>query len=207
MVKLYVEGGGDTNSLRSACREGFKTFLEKAGMKGQMPRIVACGSRRDAYDSFCTAVKNHEPAFLLVDSEAPITSEYETGDPSKWKPWSHLSKREGDEWIMPNNATDANCHLMTQCMESWFLADRDTLEVFFGQGFKSSKLPNPTNDIESIPKKNIYESFKQATNDCKTKSQYGKGEHSFKILSLINPDKVIAASPWAKRFINCLKST
>lgn len=207
MVKLYVEGGGDTNSLRSACREGFKTFLEKTGMKGQMPRIVACGSRRDAYDSFCTAVKNNEQAFLLIDSEAPINSEHETGDPSKWRPWTHLNKREGDEWTMPENATDTNCHLMTQCMETWLLADRNALADFFGQGFKASKLPNSANAIETVPKQTIYDSFKQATNDCKTKSKYGKGEHSFKLLSLINPDKVIAASPWAKRFIDTIKSS
>ncbi|MDR0720595.1 MAG: hypothetical protein LBF78_13230, partial [Treponema sp.] len=56
MVKIYVEGGGDTHTLRTACRRGFSGFLEKAGLKGYMPRIVACGSRNNAYADFCTAM-------------------------------------------------------------------------------------------------------------------------------------------------------
>lgn len=72
MVKLYVEGGGDAALLRSACREGFAKFSGKAGLAGHMPRVVACGSRADAYDSFCTALRSGEAAMLLVDSEAPI---------------------------------------------------------------------------------------------------------------------------------------
>ncbi|WP_203225773.1 MULTISPECIES: hypothetical protein [Pseudomonas] len=32
-----------------------------------------------------------------------------------------------------------------------------------------------------------------------------KGEHSFKLLGLIDPNKVCEASPWAKRFIESLE--
>ena len=71
MVKLYVEGGGDTNALRTACREGFTSFITKAGLV-KRPRVVACGSRRDAFESFCTAIAVGEEAMLLVDSEAPV---------------------------------------------------------------------------------------------------------------------------------------
>ena len=67
MVELYVEGGGDSAALRTACRQGFTQFITNAGI-GQRPRVVACGSRRDAYDSYCTAVANGEDAVLLVDS-------------------------------------------------------------------------------------------------------------------------------------------
>ena len=71
-VTLYVEGGGDTNALKTACREGFREFITKAGIKGR-PRIVACGTRRDAFESFCTAIDQGEAAMLLVDSEAPVS--------------------------------------------------------------------------------------------------------------------------------------
>lgn len=206
MVKLYVEGGGDAASLRSSCREGFATFLKKAGLAGQMPRIVACGSRRDAYDSFCTAISNNETAFLLVDSEAPIDAKHQQGEPLSWKPWLHLQQREGDEWEMPANAQDTDCHFMAQCMESWLLADKEVLENFFGQGFKSAKLPKVAQSVESIAKVSIYDALKQATHACKSKSSYGKGEHSFKLLSLVDPAKVISASPWAKRFIETIKT-
>ena len=129
MVKLYVEGGGDSAALKTACREGFARFLEKAGLSGHMPRIVACGGRQDAFDSFCTALKNGEPALLLVDSEAPVAFAAQLGDAtvkdvrSQWLPWLHLLHRPGDGWEKPAGAQDMQCHLMVQCMESWLLAD------------------------------------------------------------------------------------
>jgi len=50
-----------------------------------------------------------------------------------------------------------------------------------------------------------YQSLKTATAHCKTKAEYGKGAHSFKLLALIDPAKVTGASGWAERFINELK--
>ena len=51
-VKLYVEGGGDHNpSLAQDVRLGFKKFLDKAGIVNK-PRVVACGSRWSAYESY-----------------------------------------------------------------------------------------------------------------------------------------------------------
>lgn len=144
MVKLYVEGGGDAAALRTACRQGFTTFITKAGLTSR-PRVVACGSRRDAYDSFCTAIANGEAAMLLVDSEVAVSDADQLfEDKSKWLPWSHLKQRQGDGWEKPEGGEDSDCHLMVQCMESWFLADRDTLKAFFGIGFKESQLPAAT---------------------------------------------------------------
>ena len=84
-MKLYVEGGGDANLLKTACRKGFSEFLKKAGLAGKLPRIVACGSRRNAYDSFCTAVGRGERALLLVDSEEAVNSA------PPHQPWQHLA--------------------------------------------------------------------------------------------------------------------
>ena len=210
-MKLYVEGGGDAASLKTACREGFSKFLEKAGFKGRMPRIVACGSRNDAFDSFCTAMRNNEPAMLLVDSEAPLLDiaqpgdAQQPGDRARWLPWLHLQHRQGDAWQKPLGSEDWQCHLMVQCMESWLLADRRALKEFFGQGFQEGQLPAPGNHVERVPKEQVYRALAQATRDCKSKSQYGKGEHSFKLLGLIDPSKVCEASPWAKRFVQCLE--
>lgn len=201
-MKLYVEGGGDSNMLKTACRAGFSDFLSKAGLKGKMPRIVACGSRQNAYDSFCTAINTGEDALLLVDSEASVSADCQQGDAENWKPWHHLKNRQGDQWDKPENVDDADCHLMVQCMEAWFLADRDTLQSFFGQGFNANALPAAGNRIESVAKEQIYQALSATTKNCKTKAKYGKGEHSFKLLALISPDRVTAASPWAKRFID-----
>ena len=202
MVKLYVEGGGDTAALHNECRKGFRVFLENAGIKGNQPRIVACGSRTDAYDSFCTALKNGDQAVLLVDSEAPVSKKHQAGKPETWQPWEHLKQR--DQWEKPAGASDESCHLMVQVMESWFLADRATLEAFFGQGFKDNALPSETSPIEGIDKESVYAALKKATHACKTKKAYNKGTHSFKLLERLDPDKVIKASPWTKRFVSHL---
>jgi Domain of unknown function (DUF4276) len=205
VVKLYVEGGGDSALLKTACREGFTTFITKAGLK-RRPRIVACGGRRDAYDSFCTAIKNGEVAFLLVDSENFVLANNQQGaDPTNWKPWVHLKEREGDKWDRPNGCSDSECHLMVQVMETWFLADRAAVKDFFGQGYKENKLPAIQNAIEGIAKSEVHRSLGEATKACKSKAEYGKGEHSFKLLTKIDPNLVTNASPWAKRFIDMLK--
>lgn len=204
MVKLYVEGGGETSALKAACREGFSTFLAKAGVD-KKPRVVACGSRHDAYDSYCTAVRNGEEAALLVDSEAPVAEENQQDDSPTWRPWTHLKQRQGDGWDKPDNTPETDCHLMVQCMESWLLCDRATLKTFFRQGFQENQLPAAENAIEGVAKAQVYDGLAKATKSCKTKAQYGKGEHSFKLLARIDPAKVMAASPWAKRFVDELK--
>ena len=33
-----------------------------------------------------------------------------------------------------------------------------------------------------------------------------KGEHSFKLLAMIDPEKVVNASPWARRFVEALQA-
>lgn len=207
VIKLYVEGGGNAASLKAECRKGFNTFLGKAGLKDRMPRIVACGSRADAYDSFQTAIRNGEAAMLLVDSEAPVSAQSQPGDPSTrtdrehWLPWLHLRHRQGDGWEKPNGSTDLQCHLMVQCMEAWLVADPDTLQTYFGQGFQRTALPNSANHLETLGTATLYRALGTASKNCKTKRAYNKGTHSFALLALIDPNKVINASPWAKRFI------
>lgn len=204
MVKLYVEGGGNTAALKTACREGFTSFITRAGID-RRPRVVACGSRKDAYDSYCTAIANGEDAVLLVDSEAPVDGRHQDGEPQDWTPWQHLKQRTGDQWEKPANVADTDCHLMVQCMESWLLADDSALKAFFGQGFRETRLPASAHAIETLAKSQIYDALADATKDCKNKAQYGKGEHSFKLLARIDPAKVASASLWAKRFVDELK--
>jgi hypothetical protein len=174
--------------------------LTKAGLAGLLPRIVPCGSRKAAYDDFCLALKNGNRALLLVDSEDLVDVAIQAN------PWVHLANREGDKWSKPENAEDRHCHLMVVCMESWFLADQSALATFFGQGFCESALPPSERPLESIPKSVVYDALKNATMKCKTKAAYGKAEHSFELLSLIDPQKVTKASKWANRFIEELKS-
>ena len=199
-VTVYIEGGGNGRVLRTKCRQGFSDFFRKAGLAGRMPKLVACGGRDMAYDRFRTAFDGSGEIFvvLLVDSEGPVTQ----NDGS----WAHLRRR--DNWQKPTQAMDDNAHLMVQCMEAWFLADKDTLAEYFGNGFNRNALPAQPN-VEDIPKTDIERGLKNATRQCTPKGQYNKGRHSFAILAKISPEKVTAASPHAKRLIKTLgeKST
>ena len=87
-------------------------------------------------------------------------------------------------------------------MEAWFLADRETLQKFFGNGFNAAALPT-RNDIENIPKVDIVAGLKHATQAC-GKGEYGKGKHSLDILAQLDPVKVTASSPYAKCLVDTL---
>ncbi|MDR2759824.1 MAG: DUF4276 family protein [Spirochaetaceae bacterium] len=204
-LKIYVEGGGDAHILKRDCRRGFSEFLEKAGLKGCMPRVIACGGRRKAYDDFCTAIGNNESAMLLVDSESPVDQNCcREKEVSKWDPWQHLADRQGDGWVKPDNTCITDCHLMVQCMETWFLADRKALKSFYGTNFSEKALPAKERSIETIDKQQVYQTLENATKNSK-KGSYDKGKHSFELLASIDPACVISASPWAKHFIDEVK--
>ena len=190
-VQLFVEGGGNTRALRAACRNGFRKFIENAGLADNMPQIVPCGPRGDAYNDFRTAHAAGEAVMLLVDAEEPVTTQ---------GPWQHLNQSDG--WTVPPGATDDQCHLMVQAMESWFLADVSALQEFYGQGFRPQDLPaNP--NIENVSKPDVLNRLAQATRATK-KGSYKKGNNSFEILGKLDPAKVRAASYYAGRFINAL---
>ena len=194
-VKIYVEGGGDNRESRMACRRGFREFIEKAGLRGRMPSIVACGPRSKAYDDFKIAQASGDGiAVLLVDAEGPVKSS--TGA------WQHL--QESDGWKRPDGAGDDQCHLMVQIMESWFLADVATLEQFYGQAFRQGALPlNP--NIEQVSKQDIESGLEQATRGT-NKGSYdkNKSKHGFEILAILDPRKVMEASLHANRLIETL---
>ena len=197
-VKVYVEGGGDGRDLKVRCRQGFSTFFRKVSLAGRMPRIIACGARDKTYRNFRTALAHaadNDFIVLLVDSEAPVAMGV--------GPWHHLKNR--DNWDKPASAADDNAHLMVQCMEAWFLADKDALAKYFGDGFNLNALPGRP-DVENISKSDIENGLKNATKQCNPKGKYHKGRHSFTILAELDTDKVIAASPHAARLVAVLKA-
>ena len=201
-VKVYLEGGGrGTDRTRrksgrseqsSKFREGFIKYIKKAKLTGKMPRFLPCGSRERAFNDFKKAVANGEAALLLVDAEQPVKTR---------GPWQHLKAR--DNWDRPDPATDDQCHLMVQVMESWFLADADALTSFYGQNFQESALPqNPR--IEEVSKQDVESGLRQATRNT-SKGTYAKGRHSFEILAELDPVKVRQKSPYADRFLSELE--
>ena len=192
-ANLYVEGGGDSKSLKTACRRGFRKFIENAGAAGGVSKIVACGSRGNAYRSFSKSLSTSLNALLLVDAEGPVTTQ---------GAWQYL--KANDTWDRPATATDDQCHLMVQVMESWFLADADALASFYGQDFNRGALPANLN-IEQVSKEDALARLSQATRNTK-KGGYQKGLDSYEILARLNPAKVRGMSPFAERFIQALSS-
>ena len=199
-ARVYVEGGGNNNrKLTARCREAFSEFFRKAGLSGRMPSIIAGGGRKQTYDDFCVALrdpKNDAFTILLVDSEEPVAEGA--------GPWRHLRNRRDDRWNRPAEATDEHAHLMVQCMEAWFLADRQTVSRFFGNGFRLSALPGRT-DIEQIPKRDLLRGLQDAARNCR-KRGYDKGRDSFRILAELDPERVTAASPHARRLVETLRA-
>ena len=139
------------DTLKRKCRKGFSDFFRKAGLSGRMPRIIAGGTRDNTYKDFRTALTkaaDDEFVVLLVDSEGPTSEGLGV--------WSHLKDR--DKWSPPEGVSDDNAHLMVQCMEAWFLADRETLAGFFGTGFQSSALSGRP-DVENVSKKRLFDAL------------------------------------------------
>jgi hypothetical protein len=170
MVKVYVEGGAQDSALeRSLCRQAFSRFFSADPLlKGRLPRTVPCGGRKAAYDAFLTEVQNPKPgvlALLLVDSEIGVAKGNTV--------WGHLKTRPGDEWDKPQGVTDDQVFLMVQVMETWFIADRDAMKLFFGADFRHASIPAWPN-LEEIPKQSVYESLEKATANCGAR-RYAKG--------------------------------
>jgi len=188
-VTIYVEGGGDAQTTRTRCREGFARYCEKVAPSGRRPRIVACGTRNDAFHRFQTAISvsdSGEHCALLVDSEGPVAP--------NTSPAAYL--RDRDRW----NCPDLQNHpvfLMVQAMEAWFFADRAALVAFYGPGFRLNALRGHERDVEAIPKGDLTPSLLTATNACKTKGVYHKTRHAFEILASLEPEKVGKGSPHA----------
>jgi len=195
-VRIYVEGGGDNKDTLKRCKEGFASYCQKLAPQNRRPSIVACGGRQQTFDRFRTAVlasTEGEICALLVDSEGPVK-----GDSSI----EHLHAR--DKWEFP--AQDGHkAFLMVQAMEAWFLADRDTLGRFYGDGFLANSLPGSSTNIEAIPKNDLEPKLKHASKPTKTKGEYHKTKHGFALLALIDPAKVEAASSHAASFHQFLR--
>jgi hypothetical protein len=181
---IFVEGGGDAG-LDARCREGFHKLVEKTVAKGHNPKLVACGSRGEAYKRFCTQIA-HPDKFsyvgLWVDSEDAI--------PAGVQPWAHLMAR--DHWAKPAHATDDNVLFMTTCMETWCVADRESLKEHYGTPLLIKRLPALEN-LEARHRHDVQEALERATEKCK--NAYAKGKRSFALLAKLSPAEIAPHCP------------
>lgn len=195
-VCVYVEGGGPSakRHAATACRKAFSDFFGKALSDNKpRPKIVPSGSRDEACHDFCRSLKNDSDTFavLLVDSEGPVAGGKTAA--------AHL--RDRDRWTTPMPAEQV--HLMVQCMEAWFLADKKVLAEYYGNKFKPAALPQNPN-VEEISKQDVMKGLDAATKATETKGLYHKTKHGFDLLGLIDPAAVRQASPFANDLIKLL---
>jgi hypothetical protein len=193
---LYVEGGGNKDS-RARLRESFSRFLSEprlaAHRHGIQWRVVMCGSREEAYRMFEDLLQRYPSAlvFLLVDAERPVLASSTR---------EHL--RIGEEGWDLSFATDKQCHLMAQVMESWFLADPDALERFYGQGFGKGQIPKRKN-VEEVPKDVVMASLDTASRRTQ-RGRYHKIQHGPLILESLDPQRVRSRAPHCGRLFEAL---
>jgi hypothetical protein len=150
-----------------------------------MPRLVACGGRSAAYHSFVRAHRNaRADSFiaLLVDSEDSVADIEAT--------WAHLSARNG--WTKPRGAEDEQVLLMTTCMETWIVSDRETLRAHYRSQLQESALPALVG-LESRHRDTVQNALVHATRKCSNK--YRKGKRSFTILGKLTPDTLATCLP------------
>jgi hypothetical protein len=176
-IRVYIEGGGDSRTTKDELRKGYHQFMASLYAIARPKRIrfhiVMCGGRDSAYSDFMAAIAAHPNAFniLLVDAEAPVTG----------TPWAHLNGRDG--WPIPG-ATDDHCHLMVEMLESWLIADVNTLATYYGQGFHWNSIPKNQN-VEAIPKAAINTALVNSTRHTQ-KGEYKKIRDASRLLAVID---------------------
>ena len=79
------------------------------------------------------------------------------------------------------------------------MSDVDALRNYFGKEFQPSALPKNPNP-ELVRKDDVLNGLEKASSKCGKK--YRKGRHTFNMLMLIDPNKVVGDMPWAKRFVD-----
>ena len=157
-----------------------------------MPKIVPGGGRQQTFERFAIAVAGGDPGvvpLLLVDSEAPVAAGQSV--------WQHL------DWDRPLGTGNDQAFMMVQIMETWFLADRDSLKRYFGTEFRENALKQWP-QLEDVSKEMVLSALERATANCAT--CYAKGKVSFELLALVNPALVEAACPHAKALLDRLRT-
>jgi len=179
---IYLEGGAtgaNSKELSTRCQQSFHKLLDRMGFTGRKPRLVASGGRADVFDRFCTAHRISDGGYVAmwIDSEEPIADIAQT--------WKHLAEvTTVARWEKPDGADDDQILFMTTCMETWIVADRETLRNHYGDQLQESALPS-LNQLETRGRHDVQNSLVRATRNCR--NRYSKGKRSFVVLGQLDP--------------------
>ena len=178
-IRVYYEGD---KLLRAGLRVFFTLLMDRARNRRCNFRLIAAGAGSAARRDFTIAIKTHKNAWniLLQDSEGPAASNLST---------KLCQEQNWDE------SQAGSIFWMVEMMESWFHADKDALEKFYGQGFRKNALKaNPK--VEEISKADLKDGLQRATKGSKAGGYFdNKTSHGPKLLEAIDPDLVRKAAP------------
>jgi len=190
-----MEGGGDSRDTKAALRQGMSAFLtslkDAARARSWHWKLVCCGGRQETFNAFIRAVDAGEMTVtaLLVDAEGPVTG----------SPRDHLHARDG--WNC-RGFGDEFVHLMIETMETWIVADVNSLAGYYGQRFNANPLPKAAN-LETIAKSRIATALEGATRATQ-KGAYHKIRHAGDLLHRIDPLIVQQRCPGCARMFRDL---
>jgi hypothetical protein len=222
-IAIYVEGGGDTAQQKAELRVGLDRLLirqkDAARAKRLGWKIVPCGGRSGAYRAFVNAVrKGDDPALciLLVDSEEGLSPELPVLGAESAVQRRHRERQDArvrrdhlvnrDGWNF-EGIEDDRLHLMVVCMETWIVADPDTMASYYGSGFRANSLPRRLN-LEEEPKTTLYARLADATRNTSkgaySESNNAKIKHAAKLLARLNPAEVAGRCPRFATFTSWL---
>ena len=168
-IRVYFEGD---RALAPGFNKFFGLLRDQARERRCGFRLISCRSGSKAVSDHDKALRNHPAAWniLLMDSEGPCK------DP-----------------------TSRSVFWMVEMMESWFHADKEALEKFYGRDFNQNALTrNPK--VEEIQKADLKKGLSEATRNTRKGDYFEhKTSHGPRLLELIDPEKVREAAPQCKR--------
>ncbi len=183
-VRIYFEG-------HPGLRVPLGSFLAKAvpTANGKF-KLIAGKGRDQTIDDYMVAIRQHREAFLIVLLDSDQADDGRLFD----------RLRQKINW-KPSRAVDENSVCwMVQCMEAWFLADRNALRNVFAERLKVRSLPSGV-DVETVRQPDVL--LKKATRGARG-NPYDKGIHAGKLLALLDPDRVRRGSRNFQRLMNIL---
>ena len=178
-IRIYFEGD---KALKPGFHAFFNEIFERA--KGRRCNVNLIATDGTPIRDFNIATRKHLDAWniLLLDSDGP----------------------DGDERIASLIAEQGwtktykhSIFWMVEAMESWFHADKDALQRFYGDGFHKKAMKSNQN-VEEISKRDLLDGIKAATKNT-TKGAYHKTKHAPDLLAVIEPNRVRAAAPNCER--------
>ena len=189
---IYLEGGAtgqDSKEVTIRCQQAFSKLLDKMGFEGRQPKLVACGGREKVFTRYCTEHSGASGQYIAmwIDSEEPIKNDIE-------KTWEYIGQlKDIKNFSKPEGANDDQVLFMTTCMETWIIADIETLKDYYGDKLNTNPLNPKSKTLESMVRGQALEAIQKATLNCN--NPFKKGIESYKIIGELNPSSLAIRLP------------